>query len=274
MLHARTSKTPQIALAASAGVVGCIPWLNWAGWCSCSGRLGGCRKMCCDTSCRTFPLGVQKDMDSQDMYAGNEDTVGRCYFSWRGQKCWIALVCLWASPCSFLTHPGACARAVLLGELTAEPDDCSGRRAENLCAWQAGSLQQKQAANPSLLCFPASLAKAGTHCFMQGWYDIGGTDWAISFWHTMLSYQLTFTWRGKLYFGTVTLKDCQDLRGDLLFGMLSPQAVRQKWWGWRQWARSALEGLATTRRDTDQGSLSLLVPSPLVHIGPTIPTSS
>lgn len=42
------------------------------------------------------------------------------------------LVCLCASPCSFLTHPRACAYAVLCRKLTAEPDDCNGRCAGNL----------------------------------------------------------------------------------------------------------------------------------------------
>lgn len=38
--------------------------------------------MCCDLSCRTFPLGVQEGgTESQDMDAGNADTVGRRCFS-------------------------------------------------------------------------------------------------------------------------------------------------------------------------------------------------
>lgn len=51
-----------------------------------------------------------------------------------------------------------------------------------MTGWEfAAGTSQKQAANSSLLCFPASLAKAGTRCFMQRQNDVGGTDWAISF---------------------------------------------------------------------------------------------
>ncbi|CAN8183707.1 unnamed protein product [Coccothraustes coccothraustes] len=94
-------KAPQIALAASADIVECIPWLNWTGWCSCSGRLEGRRKMCCDMSCRTFPLGVQKgSMESQDMYAGNEDTVEDAAFLGEARSAelqWFASVFLHAA---------------------------------------------------------------------------------------------------------------------------------------------------------------------------------
>lgn len=143
-----------------------------------------------------------------------------------------------------------------------------------ITGWEfaAGTLQ-KQAPNSSLLCFPASLAKAGTHCFTQGQYDIGGTDWAISFWQTMLSYQLTFTWRGKLYFGTGTLKDCQDLRGNLLFGML---------WALRLCGRSDRVTSVSKERSVRSGHYKkghrsgLSLPSDAFSISshwPTIPTS-
>jgi len=35
---------------------GAFPGLTGPGSCSCSGRLGGSRKMCCDMSCRNLPL--------------------------------------------------------------------------------------------------------------------------------------------------------------------------------------------------------------------------
>lgn len=75
--------------------------LTGTGWCSRSGRLEGCRKMWCDMSCRTFLLAVKKGgMESQDMYAGNEDTVGDAAFLGEARSAelqWFASVLLHAA---------------------------------------------------------------------------------------------------------------------------------------------------------------------------------
>lgn len=124
--------------------------------------------------------------ESQDMYVGNEDTLGRCCFSWeRPEVLNCTLVCLCASPCSFLTHPRACPHTVLLRKLTAEPEDCSGRCAGPLhdrpgvCSRdmaQTGSKFQ-----PAVFsCIPGQGWDTLLHVEAMKLNDVGGTDWAIS----------------------------------------------------------------------------------------------